>query len=295
MVEHYTQGHGKAHAIEAGLAALGGGYDYLGVFDADARVTPEFLTTIAAHSAGKDVLQGETVPIADPEWLAEGYGFGRKARSVFWWRPRQALGLSTTITGSGWFIRPEILDSYATGSWTMTEDLELSARLVADGYRISYVSKAHLACGEPRSLKDSFQQRSRWVRGHIGVVKGRWIPLVRRALRGDMRAADLALYLIVPTRTLTRLGVTWCMVAGIFVPALRLPRVVIWAAMAGEWAVPAWIGWRERLFRLSTGSLALAGRHVLLGLLWFPIGFWAMGNGAPPRLARHAANPAMER
>ncbi len=278
VVERFTDQPGKAHAIEAGLASLNAGYDYVGVFDADARVTEDFLTVIAAHSKDEDCLQAETVPIADPDWLAEGYGFARKARNVFWWRPREALGLSTTITGSGWFIRPEILHRYAKGSWTMTEDLELSARIVADGHRVAYVSRAHIACGEPRNLKDSFQQRSRWVRGHIGVVRGRWLPLVAAGLRGNPRAADLAIYLIVPTRMLTRLGVTTSAVLGLFWPAFRLPGLLVWATIASEWLIPAWIGWRERLFRLSSGSLGLVGRHSLLGLLWFPIGIWAMGT-----------------
>jgi len=292
VVESSTPGVGKAHAIEAGLAALNSGYDFVGWFDADARITPEFLTVIAAHSAGQDCIQAETVPIADHDWFAEGYGFDRKVRNVFWWRPREALGLSSTITGSGWFIRPEILHRYAQGSWTMTEDLELTARLVADGYRVAHIARAQVACGEPRSLRDSFQQRSRWVRGHIGVVKGRWLSLVSAALRGDRRAADLALYLVVPTRMLTRLGVSTAAAFGLFWPALRLPTPLIWAALAGEWLVPAVIGWRERVFRLSTGSLNLALRHTALGLLWFPIGIWAMGTA---RLrAWHAMPRALE-
>jgi cellulose synthase/poly-beta-1,6-N-acetylglucosamine synthase-like glycosyltransferase len=296
VVERFTDQPGKAHAIEAGLAALDPAYDYVGVFDADARVTPDFLTVIAAHSAGQDCMQAETVPIADHDWFAEGYGFGRKARNIFWWRPREALGLSTTITGSGWFIRPEILHRYNTGSWTMTEDLELSARLVADGHRVSHISRAQIACGEPRNLKDSFQQRSRWVRGHIGVIRGRWLPLVFAGARGNRQALDLALYLVVPTRTLTRLGVTGAAVLGLIWPALRLPSLLIWTALAGEWFVPALIGWRERLFRLSSGSLNLAARHTLLGLLWFPIGFWAMGTArlrawhAMPRALESEAN-----
>ncbi len=278
VLEHYTEGPGKAHAIEAGRVALGPDHDFIGVFDADTRIPPGLLSQIAAHSRDKECLQAETVPIADAEWLAEGYGFGRKARNLFWWRPREALGLSTTITGSGWFIRPEILAKYATGSWTMTEDLELSARLVADGHVITYVSAAQIACGEAHSLQASMNQRSRWVRGHIHVVMGRWVPLVHRGLVGDWRAFDLALYMIVPTRLLTRVGVTGSALLGVFVPALRLPGLVVWLALAGEWIAPAYIGWRERLVRLSSGSLSVAMSHSLLSLLWFPIGIWAMGT-----------------
>jgi len=293
VVELSTERAGKSHAIEAGINALGPAYDFVGVFDADTRVAADFLGEIAAHSRGQSCMQSEVVPIADPGWLAEGYGFGRKARNLFWWRPRQALGLSTTISGTGWFIRPEIFAPYATGSWTMTEDLELSARLVADGHRVAYVSTARVACGEPRDLKTSMRQRARWVRGHIGVVRGRWLPLAGRAARGDAGALDLAIYLLVPTRMLTRLGVTSAAAAGLVFPALRVPGVIMWGTLAGEYAVPAWIGWRERLYRLSSGSLSLAARHAVLGLLWFPIGFWAL---ATARLrAWHAMPRILER
>ena len=296
VIARYTPATGKAHAIEAGRTALGPGYDLIGVFDADARIAPGLLAEIAAHSRGQDCLQAEVVPIADADWLAEGYGFGRKARNLFWWRPREALGLNTTITGSGWFIRPDVLAQYATGSWTMTEDLELSARLVADGHAIAYVSRAHIACGEPRELKASIHQRSRWVRGHIHVVMGRWLPLVRRAATGDLRALDLAVYLVVPTRLLTRMGVTTTAVLGLVWPAFGLPGPIVWAAMLGEWVAPAYIGWKERLVHLSSGSLSLAARHSILNLLWFPIGIWAMSTArlkawhAMPRILEQEAN-----
>ena len=296
VVELSTKIAGKAEAIEAGMAALGSAYDFIGVFDADFRVPEDFLGQIASHSRDEDCLQAEVVPIADADWLAEGYGFGRRARNLFWWRPREALRLSTTISGSGWFIRPEVFAKYSTDSWTLTEDLELSARLVADGHRVAYVSRAAIACGEPRELRASLQQRSRWVRGHIGVVKGRWLPLAGAALRGNASAADMAIYLVAPTRLLTRLGVSTATVLGLFVPALRLPAGIVWLALAGEWVVPGYIGWREKLVRLSTGSLDLALRHSMLSLLWFPIGIWAMATArlrawhAMPRIMAQETN-----
>lgn len=276
VVEHTTGTPGKAYAVLAGLAALGGGYDFVGIFDADARVEPGLLKAIAARSDGEVCLQAEAVPIADHDWLAEGYGFGRRARNLFWWRPRESLGLSTTITGCGWFIRPDLLDRYLTDAKSITEDLELTARLVADGHRVAYVSAGRVAFGETRDLGASVRQRSRWVRGHIRVILHCWPALAVRALRGNANAADLAIYLLVPTRLLTRLGVTVAAGLAFFSGPAALPGALVGAALAGEWALPAWIGFREHLVRLSSGSLSLALRHSLLSLLWFPIGAWAV-------------------
>jgi len=276
VIELRTKGPGKSQGVQAGLAALDGTYDLIGVFDADARVAPGLLRGIAAHAEGEACLQAEAVPIEDIDWLAEGYGFGRKARNVFWWRPRAALGLGTTITGSGWFIRPEILARYASGSRTVTEDLELTARLGADGYRVAYVEEAKIAVGEPRLLGDSVKQRLRWVRGHLGVLRYRWPALARRALQGDARAADLAIYMAVPTRLLTRTGVTAAAILGLAGAPYTVPGLLLMPALAGEYAVPAWIAQRERLVRLNKPGFELAIRHGVLSLMWFPIGLWAL-------------------
>ena len=299
VVELVTDAPGKALAIQAGLGGLGDAYDFVGVFDADARITPDLLRMIAAHSKDEVCLQAEALPIADEDWLAEGYGFGRKARNLFWWRPREALGLSTTITGCGWFIRPDLLHHYARGQWTMTEDLELTARMVADGHKVRYVSAAKVALGEPRELSASMRQRSRWVRGHINVVKGRWPGLLRRAWRGDRRAIDMAIYLVVPTRLLTRMGVTLAALFALFSAPFALPGALVYTAFAGEWLIPAYIGWKERLVKLSAGSLRLALRHSLLSLLWFPIGLYALATArirhwapTPRNLERDASNVA---
>src|SRR4029078_6117038 len=80
VVEHTTATAGKGHAIAAGMRELTN-VEFVGVFDAGARIREDMLSTIARYSAGETCLQAETVPIADEEWLAEGYGFGRKARN----------------------------------------------------------------------------------------------------------------------------------------------------------------------------------------------------------------------
>lgn len=267
---------GKSFPLRAGLEVLGDRCDFVGVFDADARAEPGLLRAIAERSAGEDCLQAEAVPIEDPEWLAAGYGFGRKARNLFWWRPRETLDLGTTISGCGWFMRPDVMRDHLTRSQTLTEDLELTATLYAEGLRVSYVSAARVAVGEPREFKSSVRQRLRWVRGHLGVVRLRWPALALRAVRGDARALDMALYMVVPTRMLTRTGAT----AALGIAALRLPfglpLLVIAPAVAGEWVVPAFIAWRERLVGLNRTGASLAVRHGVLSLMWFPIGLWAL-------------------
>jgi hypothetical protein len=122
------------------------------------------------------------------------------------------------------------------------------------------------------------------------VVKGRWPGLFRRAIRGDRRAIDMAIYLVVPTRLLTRLAVTLATVFAMVSAPFALPGALVAAALAGEWLIPAYIGWKERLVKLSTGSLNVAVRHSMLSLLWFPIGIYALATARIRHWAPSARN-----
>jgi hypothetical protein len=276
VIDVHSAVPGKALAIRAALERLGDGYDFVGVFDADARAEPGLLRAIAGRGPGADCLQAETVPIGDPEWIAEGYGFGRKARNLFWWQPREALGLGTTISGCGWFVRPALLRAELPNVTTLTEDLELTVRLALRGIPVMYVSAARVAVGEARDLGTSVRQRLRWVRGHLLVVRRLWPRLALRAVRGDARALDLALYLIAPTRMLTRLGASFAALHALLPVPAGLPRAAVLPVAAAEWAVPAVIAWRERLLSFNRRGFDLALRHSVLSLLWFPIGLWAL-------------------
>lgn len=276
VIDVHSAVPGKALAIRAALERLGDGYDFVGVFDADARAEPGLLRAIAGRGPGADCLQAETVPIGDPEWIAEGYGFGRKARNLFWWQPRDALGLGTTISGCGWFVRPALLRAELPNVTTLTEDLELSVRLALRGVPVTYVSDARVAVGEARDLRTSVRQRLRWVRGHLLVVARYWPALAWRAARGDVRALDLAVYLLVPTRMLTRLGASLVALHALTRRAGALPMAVALPVAAAEWLVPGIIAIRERLLTLNRRGIELALRHGVLSLLWFPIGIWAL-------------------
>lgn len=275
-IETQSEAPGKAWAIRAALDVIGDAYDYVGVFDADARVEPGLLAAVARLGPGHACVQAEAIPIGDPEWIAEGYGFGRKARNLFWWRPREALGLGTTISGCGWFISPSLLREELARIETLTEDLELTVRLALRGVRVTYVSAARVAVGEPRDLGASVRQRLRWVRGHLLVLFALWPALARRAVAGDWQALDLAAYLVAPTRMLTRLGVTLAAAHSVLRVGGALPAWMTLPVAVAEWGIPAMIAWRERLLPFSRRGLELAFRHSLLSMLWFPIGAWAL-------------------
>ena len=283
VLELETDLPGKSQVILAGLAHMRKAYDFVGVLDADSRVPFTFLEQVAAASPDEDCLQVETMPRVDGDWLSAGYGFGRKSRNVFWWRPREELGLGTTLSGSGFFARPELLARVLRGTRTLTEDLESTALLAAEGVRVRYVGETYVEVGEPHELADSLRQRSRWARGHLGVVRHLWPRVARQALRGDMGALDTAIFLLVPTRVLTRTAVTGAFVLSAARLPGALPLAPVGLALAGEWLLPAVIAVRARLLPLSIAGAQLALRHGILSLLWFPVGVWALITAADRR------------
>ena len=283
VLELKTELPGKSQAILAGLGHLRKRYDLVGVLDADSRVPGDFLENVAAASPGESCLQTETLPRPDGDWLSAGYGFGRRSRNVFWWRPREELGLGTTISGSGFFARPALLERVLRGTRTLTEDLESTALLAAEGVRVRYVGETYVEVGEPRELADSLRQRSRWARGHLGVVWHLWPRVARQALRGDIGALDTAIFLLVPTRVLTRTAVTGAFILSAARVPGSLPLALVGVALAGEWVLPLVIAIRARLLPLSLGGAELAVRHGMLSLLWFPVGLWALLTAAERR------------
>jgi len=276
VVELRTDLPGKALAMRAGLEAIADRCDFVGIFDADSRVPSALVATVAAACEGSDCVQVETVPHDTHDWLATGYGFGRRARNLFWWRPREALGLGTTVSGSGYFIRPELLRELLDKAHTLTEDLELTARLYASGRRVRYVSSTYVQVEEAHELGASMKQRLRWVRGHLTVIEDAWPSLMKQAARGDVRAFDIALYLVIPTRVLTRTAVTISLVWALLRFRGGLSRPLVAAAFAGECFLPVAIALREGLVPADPRGVNLAFRHGILNLLWFPIGLWGL-------------------
>ncbi|MCC6380939.1 MAG: glycosyltransferase [Dehalococcoidia bacterium] len=299
VVETRTDRPGKAHPMRAGLQAFGEAVDLIGVFDADTLVPEGLLAAVAAAAEGEDCIQVETLPRSAGGPIAAGYGLGRRARNVFWWRPREALGLGTTVSGSGFFIRPSVLREVIEGERTLTEDLEISMRLYAAGRRVRYLSAAHVWVEEPAELRASLRQRSRWARGHFGVIRYELPGLVRQVLRGNLRALDMAVYLVAPSRVLTRTLVTATLGLAFLAPPLAPPLPLVGVAIAGEWLLPLGIGLRDRLLPLNASGLAMAGRVGLLNLLWFPIGLWSLATAgrtvwhAQERLAAGEAEKAV--
>jgi 1,2-diacylglycerol 3-beta-glucosyltransferase len=180
---------GKAAALNYGIAHSRA--DVIAVFDADARVGPDFLRLMVPFLAGPGVGgvqsrrvlynagQNAVTRLQDDEY--------RLFQDTLQ-RARRWLGGMVCVAGNGLLLRREALDE--VGGWNedaLTEDIDLSVRFHLAGWEIRYCNEAIVWEEAVVHLRPLMRQRVRWFEGafrclgdHLpGILFGR-IPLFKR-------------------------------------------------------------------------------------------------------------------
>jgi glycosyl transferase family 2 len=147
--------------------------DVIVVLDADARVGPAFLATLATYiSAGAEaVTVRRRVLRASDSSLAGAQNDEQLADGEIQ-RGRWSLGGCSEFRGNGIVVRRDALIS--VGGWraeALTEDLDLSSRLAASrGTRVAWAIDAEVWEEPVDALPALWRQRVRWAEGAIRRV-----------------------------------------------------------------------------------------------------------------------------
>jgi 1,2-diacylglycerol 3-beta-glucosyltransferase len=241
----------KAAALTFAHAEVRG--EVIGVVDADARVAPDFVSRVmAAWRAEPDAVaiqaqrrshnleHGWLVAAQDEEGLMD------MASQC----GRHATDGTAELRGNGMFVRRAALE--AVGGWNpeaLTEDLELSTRLVAAGQRIALAPLAEVGEEAVITLPALWRQRLRWAEGSL-----------RRLLElgpGLLRAAEVPL-----ARKLDFLAFTTeFLIPPLFVTTILASLLTIPLPRPADWTVPAslFIGYGLGTFLLALAGLAAHG------------------------------------
>ena len=142
-------------------------YDGYLIFDADNIVDEQFLKRANdALLSGVHAAQGyrdSKNPHAN--WIAG-------STSIFFWamdgmynRPRYKLGMSAAFNGTGIVLSAEAARAVHRQTYSLTEDLELTALCAMAGYRLAWINDAITYDEQPTTFVDSFRQRRRWFGG----------------------------------------------------------------------------------------------------------------------------------
>lgn len=155
-------------------------YDGYFVFDADNLLSPNYITEMnKVFSSGNKVVTGyrNSKNFGD-NWITAGYGLYFMRDCEYLNCPRDYLGVGCTVSGTGFLFA----DSLLTEGWNwflLSEDMEFTADMVVRGEKIAYCGDAVLYDEQPRSLRQSITQRSRWIKGYFQVTENYFSDLLR--------------------------------------------------------------------------------------------------------------------
>ncbi len=166
---HRATSTGKPAALNYGLRLAMG--EIVAVLDADSLPEHNFLARASPYFEDSSVIavQGMTRPINGEENFVTKLSAYEEAA---WFRPyllgKEKFGLFVPLTGSCGFVRRESLERL--GGWeeaSITEDVELAARIVKHNGRIRYAVDVVSLQEYPASFRQFIRQRTRWYRGYM--------------------------------------------------------------------------------------------------------------------------------
>jgi cellulose synthase/poly-beta-1,6-N-acetylglucosamine synthase-like glycosyltransferase len=163
--------NGKPSALNYALQYVRG--EIVAVFDADSVPEPDALMRAVEYFEDSSIaaVQGRTCSInADENMLTKFVSYEEAVRYETYLRGKDSLNLFVPLTGSCYFIRRRVLEE--VGGWddgSLSEDTELSVRLVEGGYGVKYAPEVRSWQENPANLTQLFRQRMRWFRGCMEV------------------------------------------------------------------------------------------------------------------------------
>lgn len=201
---HKSASNGKAAALNYAIKHAKG--EIIAVFDADNVPEPDILQKVVKYFEVQSVaaVQGITRSInAGENMLANLVSYEEAMRFEVLFRGKDDLNLFVPLTGSCQFIRRNVFEE--VGEWdeeSLSEDTEMSVRLLGKGYRIRYAPDVQSWQENPVNLTQLINQRTRWFRGcmEVALRYGKLITkLDRRSIDAEITLAGpymLALCLI---------------------------------------------------------------------------------------------------
>jgi cellulose synthase/poly-beta-1,6-N-acetylglucosamine synthase-like glycosyltransferase len=169
---HRSISNGKPSALNYGLKHAKG--EIVAVFDADNVPSPVSLLRVAEYFEDQKVaaVQGKTQALNSMEnMLTQFISYEEAVWCEAYLRGKDTLNLFVHLKGSCQFIRRSVLEKLDGFSEAfLSEDMEFSAKLVENGYRIRYASDVVSWQESPSNLRTLFKQRTRWFRGTMEVA-----------------------------------------------------------------------------------------------------------------------------
>lgn len=159
---------GKSAALNEALPLTKG--EVIAVFDADAYVAPDFLrlTLPVLAPEGIGAVQAQKRIYEHQKGFLVECQASEYATDTYWQMGRDIIGGAVELRGNGELMKREALID--VGGWnnlSITDDLDLTMRLLVAKWDVRFVPHAHVYEEAVTTLKGLLRQRRRWAEGSI--------------------------------------------------------------------------------------------------------------------------------
>jgi cellulose synthase/poly-beta-1,6-N-acetylglucosamine synthase-like glycosyltransferase len=162
---------GKGVALKHAVMQASG--DYLLILDSDGILSDDFIDlALPLFGSGYAAVQGKIVGGNRKYSLVSRLlALESDLFSVPFMAVRHFIDKRTPLGGTGFMIRKDILHAVGGFRNELIEDFELSFRLFRHKHRIAFAPLSIVYDEKPPAVKLMIRQRSRWVKGHIDLLK----------------------------------------------------------------------------------------------------------------------------
>ena len=254
-------------------------YDAFCIFDADNLVDPRFLMEMNKRMLeGYRVIQGY-IDSKNPfdSWITASYSIAFWTANRLYQLPRSYLHMSCGLCGTGFCVDSELIREMGWGATCLTEDLEFTMKLALRGIYVGWSHDAIVYDEKPLTLKQSWNQRIRWMQGYADCTGRFFFQLMHKAIKEkNLVAFDCATYLLQPLRIIVY-GIVTILAymqffdpqGGIFQMNYISPNYVWMVFLVAQFLYGPLIIMSERRFNLKVLFAYLV--YPFYNLTWVPI------------------------
>ncbi len=197
---------GKGAVLSWGIRKLlkerGEAFDAMLFFDADNIADSSFISNMNDHlNRGNEIVQGFRIAgLPYRTVVTKWYALYWPIYSYIYSYPREKMGLSCFLTGTGFAVSKKLLKKHSWKTSSITEDVEYSFQQCLRSGRVSFCIHAVCYDEQPSSFSVMLRQLTRWCTGNYEILRtyfGKWFAEFR--CHPSARLFDnLALLLIGP-------------------------------------------------------------------------------------------------
>ena len=155
-------------------------FDCVLFFDADNQIRPDFLQQMnSAFLAGAEIVTGRRLT-ENPfdSIISQWYTLYWAVVNSLYNRPRQNLGLSSMLSGTGFAFRMELIRDSGWKTYSLSEDIEFTFLENLKGHCVTYLNDAIFYDEQPVRLSVMWTQLRRWCTGDFQIAFryfGQWV------------------------------------------------------------------------------------------------------------------------